>query len=130
MCLVVSVPRPSLRSMMITARQACRVLAGAGVSKRCALDVLASGLAGDADRAGAVVLYERDRVAALARRPVLTWSDVVGESRTGQIGCLPGLFVSRRHFPATGSRAEQLAALSGGWSAVSPWRWVAMALWI
>jgi hypothetical protein len=117
--------------MLITGRQACRVLAGAGVSKRCALHVLASGLAGDATRAGAVVLYDHARVEELARRPVVAWSEVCELGLTGEVGVgMPGFFVSRREFPATGSRADQLESLGRGWGSVCPWSWVAMSLQI
>lgn len=64
-----------------------------------------------------MVLYDDTHVLGLARRPRITWRDV-------HPMCPAGLFVSRREFPATGSREEQLAALSGGWGDVSPWTWL------
>jgi len=102
---------------MISAREACRSLGAAGVSKRRALQVLHAGLAGEVIDGRTVTLYDEDRVQALARRDVLTWPEV--EDR-----CPAGFFVSRREFPALAPRDEQLAALAGGWGEVSPWTWL------
>jgi hypothetical protein len=115
-----SVQGPSLHRVLISARKACQFLADAGVSKRCALQVLASGLAGKAVDGGTTALYEHDRVLDLAQRQGMPWSGLAEQ-------CPTGFFVSRREFPATGSREEQLAALSGGWASVSPWRWIAVS---
>ena len=107
--------------MLISAREACTLLTREGVSRRGALKVLAAGLAGPATPARHAVLYEEARVAELAARPSIYWPDAAEWSPGG-------FFVSRRAFPATGSRSEQLAALSGGWTSVSPWAWLLVAL--
>jgi hypothetical protein len=107
--------------MLISAREACDLLTRDGVSRRGALKVLAAGLAGPAVRAQHVVLYEGARVEELAARPSIYWPDAAEWSPGG-------FFVSRREFPATSSRSEQVAALSGGWGSVSPWEWVVVAL--
>jgi hypothetical protein len=106
--------------MLISAREACRILAGAGVSRRCALQVLTAGLAGESLDAGSMTLYDRARVLDLAERRSVRWIDL-------DEPCPAGFFVSRRDFPVAAERPDQLAALSGGWGAVCPWNWVAMA---
>jgi hypothetical protein len=92
--------------MLISARKASRVLARDGVSPWTALQVLASGLVGDPLRIGTMEFYDEARVDELAARPSVTWGEA--EQR-----CPAGLFISRRGFPATGSRSDQLAALHG-----------------
>jgi hypothetical protein len=90
------------------------------VSAWSAERVLSSGLAGEPIRTGSAVLYEQARVTELAERPTTQWSEL--DER-----CPAGIFVSRRAFPVTGSRTDQLAALSGGWSGVCLWTWIVMA---
>jgi hypothetical protein len=107
--------------MLISAREACDLLTRDGVSRRGALKVLASGLAGSAVRAHHVVLYDEARVAELAARSSLRWQDAEQWSPGG-------FFVSRREFPATSPRADQVASLSGGWGSVCPWEWLVVAL--
>jgi hypothetical protein len=107
--------------MYIGARAARELLTRPGVSSWSAERVLASGIAGEPIRTGHAVLYEEARVNELAARPSSQWPEV--DQR-----CPAGIFVSRRDFPATGSRTDQMAALSGGWSGVCPWVWVAMAV--
>ncbi len=109
--------------MLITARRACQTLSRDGVSTWSAARVLASGLAGEPVLTQSLVLYDEARVTELAQRPSLRWPDV--EER-----CRPGLFVSRRGFPATASRQDRLAALTREWGSVSPWQWVAVDLQI
>jgi hypothetical protein len=103
--------------MLISAREACGLLTRDGVSRRAALRVLASGVAGEPVRTRSAVLYDQARVSELAARPSIQWGDAEEWSPAG-------LFVSRRDVPATASREEQLAALSTGWDSVSPWEWV------
>ena len=107
--------------MLIGARRAREVLVRDGVSSWSAQRVLSAGLAGEPIRSGSAVLYEAARVMELAERPSARWPDIAGR-------CPAGLFVSRRDFPATAPLADQLKALSVGWSAVNPWAWVGMAL--
>src|SRR6476646_7922128 len=105
--------------MWITAREACRALALAGVSQRCALRVLGAGLAGGAMRTSNAVLYDKARVIELAQRPTVSWTEL-------DEPCPAGFFVSRREFPATASRERQLASLCSGWGSVCPWNWVCL----
>jgi hypothetical protein len=105
--------------MLISARKASHLLARDGVSPCTALQVLAAGLAGEPIHTSAMDLYEHERVAELAARPSVWWPEA------DQL-CRPGFFLSRRSFPATAQRADQVAALSGEWGSVSPWRWVVM----
>lgn len=107
--------------MLISAREACGLLTREGVSRRAALRVLASGLAGEPVRTRSAVLYDDGRVAELAARPSLDWPDAEQWSPGG-------FFVSRRDFPATSSRADQVAALSGDWGSVCPWEWLVVQL--
>jgi hypothetical protein len=109
--------------MFIGVRRARQLLTRDGVSAWSAQRVLESGLVGEPIRSGSALLYDEARVTELAERPSTPWREL------GQ-RCPEGVFVSRRAFPATGSRAEQVAALSSGWSSVSPWRLVAMSHWI
>jgi len=107
--------------MYIGARTARELLTRPGVSAWSADRVLASGLAGEPIRTGHAVLYEEGRVIELAERPSVGWTDV-------HQCCPAGIFVSRRDFAATGSRTEQLAGLTEGWSDVCPWTWIRMAI--
>jgi hypothetical protein len=81
--------------------------------------VLSSGVAGEPVRTPSGDLYEEERVTELAERPSVSRPEV-------ELLCPAGFFVSRRNFPATSPRPEQLAALSNGWDAVSPWQWIAV----
>jgi hypothetical protein len=105
--------------MLMTTRRARQLLTREGVSAWSAAHVLDAGLAGRAIRSGSVVLYEEECVTELAERPSISWPEV-------ERLCPAGFFVSRRNFPATSPRPEQLAALSNGWDAVSPWQWIAV----
>jgi hypothetical protein len=69
--------------MLISAREACDLLIRDGVSRRGALKVLASGLAGPAVRAHHVVLYDQARVEELAARPSVHWPDAAEWSPGG-----------------------------------------------
>jgi hypothetical protein len=106
--------------MWMSSRDARAVLATIGVSSRGARRVLGSGLAGEPVRTRSAVLYDEERVQALVERPTLGFPDLVDH-------CPEGVFVARRQVDARLTRAEQLVHLSGGWGAVSTWRWVAMA---
>ena len=105
--------------MLMTARKASQALVRDGVSLWSANAVLKAGLAGEPERTETSVLYDADRVRDLAQRPTVSWTQLEGL-------CPAGFFVSRRNCPATGSREEQVAALSDGWGSVCPWRWVVM----
>jgi hypothetical protein len=107
--------------MVIGARRARQLLTRRGVSEWSARKVLESGLAGEPIRSGSAVLYDEARVTELAQRPSVQWPEFYAR-------CPAGVFVSRRDFDAAGSRTEQLATLSEGWSAVCPWAWVGMSL--
>jgi hypothetical protein len=115
--------------MYISARQARALLIREGVSAWSAQRVLASGLAGEPVRLASTnssrssVLYEEDRVTELVQRPSMHWPELDQH-------CPAGYFVSRRSFPATAPRADQLAALSGGWSGVCMWTWIVMSIQI
>ena len=106
--------------MLIGARRARQLLTRDGVSHWSAERVLVSGIAGEPLRSGSAVLYDEARVAELAERPSVEWPGL-------EQHCPAGVFVSRREFPVMAGRAEQLAALSRGWSAISPWIWIAMS---
>jgi len=106
--------------MLIGARRARQLLTRDGVSTWSAQRVLAAGLAGEPTRSGSAVLYDAARVTELAARPSVPWPELDEH-------CPAGLFTSRRDFPVTGTRADQLAALCRGWSDVNPWAWIAMA---
>jgi hypothetical protein len=97
------------------------VLARDGVSPWTALQVLGSGVAGEPVHAGAMSFYDQAKVEELAARPMVRWPDAMKWSPGG-------FFVSRRSFPATSPRAEQVAALTGGWGSISPWEWVTAGL--
>jgi hypothetical protein len=107
--------------VLISAREASRLLTRDGVSRRAALRVLGSGLVGDPVRTSSVVLYDQALVEELAARPSVHW-------REAAAWCPSGFFVSRRAFPATRSRADQMTALTGGWGSISPWEWVTAGL--
>jgi hypothetical protein len=107
--------------MLIGARRARELLVRDGVSTWSAARVLESGLAGEPIRTGSAVLYDEARVVELAGRPSVGWPDIDDL-------CPAGLFVSRRDFPATAPRADQLSALCMGWSAVNMFAWVGMTL--
>ena len=109
--------------MLIGSNEACAVLAQCGLGRRHAQQALVAGLAGEPRRLRSRVLYDRDRVRELAARPQLGWSQLVEL-------CPDGVFVSRRPVTVTDSRAEMVAALSGGWGELSPWKRVAMQLQI
>ena len=71
-----SVPAPSLGRPMLTQRQAARMLqdpAGPALTRRLAHEVLAAGFAGEPVDAGAALLYDPERVRALAALPDATW---------------------------------------------------------
>jgi hypothetical protein len=94
--------------VLISQRGAAELLADSGVARRQARQVLAAGLAGPPVRAAGALLYERDRVRELARRPRAS-AALVDEA------CPWGLFVARRFVDVTQAVAVQREAASDGW---------------
>jgi hypothetical protein len=103
----------------LSQREAVLVLyEAAGVTKRQAMRLLASGLAGPVLRLPGVHLFEAARVAELVGR------EMVQDSTLDQL-CPHGLFVARREVDPGVPHDQQRAALSDGWG-YSPWT----ALWV
>jgi hypothetical protein len=88
--------------------QAARVLAGVGLNRSRARQVLAAGLAGEPIRTSSALLYDAATVQALVERPVVTWRDVAAMD-------LHTLFVARGEVDPSLSRPEQVRALSEAW---------------
>ncbi len=63
----VSVVAPSVERVLISAREASRILTPAAVSRQQSRRALLAGVAGPAVRSGAFLLYDEDRVRGLAR---------------------------------------------------------------
>ena len=89
-------------------RQAAQVLAGAGLNRSRARQVLAAGLAGEPIRTPSALLYDGATVQALAERPVLSWRDVAAMD-------LHTLFVARGEVDPRLSLRGQVRALSETW---------------
>lgn len=95
--------------MKVSAREAARLLAPAGLARPQAQHLLASGLAGPAERAGGVVLYDADRVERLR------------DARAVALPVTSGPVLVVRLGPARGWRAD--ASPEEQWSVASgPWR--------
>jgi hypothetical protein len=101
--------------MLISGRESCALLAEAGVTRRQAQRVLAAGLAGDPVRTRSACLYDEADVRALVDTRVVSWREMSER-------CPYGFFIARRHVSAVADRAEQLAVVSTGWGAISPYR--------
>ena len=71
--------------------------------------LLATGIAGEARRAGGALLYDADRVRRLGERRRLTRPDI------DALG-LPRLIVARRAVDVLADRATQVAQLADGWN--------------
>lgn len=74
--------------MVISGRQACALLAEAGVARTQGRRVLLAGLAGEAVQTSSALLYDEARVRDLAAWPELTSAEVLR-------ACPHGLFVAR-----------------------------------
>src|SRR5205814_1532603 len=90
---------PSLGAVMVTGRQAASLLSVVLPTREHARLVLRAGLAGAPLRTSAVLLYDADRVVALAQRPPVSAEEVV-------TACPSGLNVGRR---SRGMRVEVTA---------------------
>jgi hypothetical protein len=93
---------------LLSGRQAAQVLAGGGLNRSRAQQVLAAGLAGEPIRTSSALLYDAARVQALVERPVVTWRDVAAMD-------LHTLFVARGEVDPRQSRLDQVRALSETW---------------
>jgi hypothetical protein len=82
---------------------------------------LDSGLAGQPLRTTAAHLYDEARVRDLVDRPAINWPSVIA-------ACPIGILVARRHLDPTRSRDQLIEELSGGWTEISPWTWLALTL--
>jgi hypothetical protein len=95
--------------MWVSGRQAAGILAPAGLSRRGAERVLRAGLAGEPVRTSSSLLYDEDRVRALASRPRFNLTDL------GEICSWRGAFLARREVSVDAPWDEQVSAASGGW---------------
>jgi hypothetical protein len=94
--------------MLVSQREASRLLERAGLTRNRSRRLLASGMAGEPVATAGALLYEAERISELAARPV------VSEERL--MGACPGvLFVARRDLPLSAPCVEPLAVLAGGW---------------
>jgi hypothetical protein len=93
---------------LLSGRQAAQVLAGVGLNRSRARQVLAAGLAGEPIRTSSALLYDASEVQALTARPVVTWRDVAAMD-------LHTLFVARGDVDPQLSRLDQVRELSEAW---------------
>ena len=61
---------------LLSGRQAAQVLAGVGLNRSRARQVLAAGLAGEPIRTSSALLYDAAKVQALTERAIVTWREV------------------------------------------------------
>ena len=99
--------------MLISQREAARILTEVGPSRRLAEKVLATGLAGTPLRSTASLLYDRSRVEALA-----AWPTTHREEQ--QRVCPHGLFVARRLVDVTQPLEVQYDTATTNWD-LSPY---------
>lgn len=97
--------------MLISARQAALVLRRAGVNRDRSRRLLDAGFAGPAMRTAGAVLFERDRVEALAEWPRVAGDEIV---RT----CPEGVYVARVAPHASLNLGDSWGALVTGLAAV------------
>lgn len=104
--------------VLVSAREAAELFRKCGVSRRQAVLVLRSGLAGTPERTAGAHLYDRQRVEQLCGWPTLRADEVA------QVGPV-GAFVGRRAVqpPVT------LHAVAAGWD-ISPWSRLSFRGWI
>lgn len=95
------------RSVLMSQREAARLLAAAGIGRSRANRVLRCGLAGEPITVPGALLYESELVEELAAR------EHVDEEELGSV-CPDGILVVRRDVNVGKSRAHQLAAISCG----------------
>ena len=94
--------------MLITGREAARILRDTGLTRERSRRLLAAGFAGEPIRAAGAHLYEQDRIVELARRPRIDKANVV-------TWCPDGLFVARRDVNVAASWADRADAVRGPW---------------
>jgi len=99
--------------MLISQREAARILSEVGPSRRLAEKVLASGLAGTPVRTSSALLFDRSRVEALA-----AWPTIHPEEQ--QLVCPHGLFVARRLVDVTQPFEVQYDTATTNWD-LSPY---------
>ena len=99
--------------MLISQREAARIITEVGPTRRLAEKVLATGLAGPAQRSTASLLYDLTRVEALAEWPTIHREE---QARV----CPYGHFVARRLVDVTQPVDAQLSDAAANWD-LSPY---------
>ena len=94
--------------MLVSAREAAVFLEDAGLCRRQARRVLASGLAGAPLRTRSSLLFDADRV-----RDLVAWP--VADAAAVDAACPWGIFISRRQVDVGAEAADQLASVREDW---------------